>query len=114
MAAQENPLQKVITKCWEDEAFKERLLADPAATLAAEGVEIPKGMTVNVAVDSEDVRTLVIPLPPSGALSDRELSAVAGGICTRRDYGENRGCGLKELFRAKPPEEYPTTEIDGG
>ena len=53
------------------------LLADPAATLAAEGVGVPEGVTVNVAVDAEDVRTLVIPLPPTGALSDRELSAVA-------------------------------------
>ena len=68
-------------------------------------------MTVNVAVDTEDVRTLVIPPPPTEALSDGELSAVTGG---RREYGENRGCGLKELFRARPPEEYPTTEIDGG
>ena len=36
-----NPMHKVITKCWEDEAFKARLLADPAATLAAEGVQVP-------------------------------------------------------------------------
>ena len=114
MEQTKDALQRVITKCWEDEAFKARLLADPAATLAAEGVQIPEGVTVKVAVDAADVRTLVIPLRPTGALSDGELSAVAGGICTRRDYGENRGCGLKELFRAKPPEEYPTTEIDGG
>ena len=110
MSEADNAMQKIITRCWEDEAFKERLLAEPAATLAAEGVEIPEGVTVNVAVDTEDVRTLVIPPPPSGALSDRDLSAVAGG---RREYGENRGCGLRELFRAKPPEEYPATEIDG-
>ena len=73
-----NPMHKVITKCWEDEAFKARLLADPAAMLAAEGVQMPEGVTVNVAVDSEDVRTLVIPLPPTGALSDEELTAVGG------------------------------------
>ena len=78
MAEQVNPLQMVIAKCWEDEAFKERLLADPAATLAAEGVQVPEGVTVNVAVDSADVRTLVIPLPPVGALNDEELTAVGG------------------------------------
>ena len=79
MAEQENPLEKVITKCWDDEAFKERLLADPAATLAAEGMQVPEGVTINVAVDAEDVRTLVIPLPPTAGLSDAELDQVAGG-----------------------------------
>ena len=79
MAEQENPLQKVITKCWEDEAFKARLLADPAATLAAEGVLVPEGITVNVAVDSENVRTLVIPLLPTAELGDAELDGVAAG-----------------------------------
>jgi len=48
---------KTRTRCRESSrsagrtgAFKERLLADPAATLAAEGVEIPDrdGATVNV------------------------------------------------------------------
>ena len=58
MADYENPMQKVITKCWEDEAFKKRLLADPVATLVAEEVPVPAGATINVAVDSQDVRTL--------------------------------------------------------
>jgi hypothetical protein len=75
----EDALQKVITKCWEDEDFKERLLADPAATLAAEGVEVPAGTTVNVAVDAEDVRTLVIPWHPRGALGDDEVGSVYAG-----------------------------------
>jgi len=82
MDEQSNPMQKVITKCWEDEAFKARLLADPAATLAAEGVQIPVGVTVNVAVDSEDVRTLVIPLAPTGELGDAELSAINAGFAS--------------------------------
>ena len=77
MAEQDNPLQKIITKCWEDEAFKERLLADPAATLAAEGVQVPEGITVHVAVDAADVRTLVIPLPPTTELGDEELDGIA-------------------------------------
>ena len=75
---EDSPMQKVIARCWEDEAFKERLLADPAATLREEGVEFPKGVTVNVALDSEDVRTLVIPRSPSLALTDEELAIVAG------------------------------------
>ncbi len=79
MAEQDTPLQKVITKCWEDEAFKERLLANPAPTLAAEGVQVPAGIAINVAVDSQDVRTLVIPLRPTTELGDEELDSIAGG-----------------------------------
>ena len=81
MNDQEDPLQRVITRCWDDEAFKARLLADPATTLRAEGV------TVNVAVDSKDVRTLVIPLPPTAGLSDAELDQVAGAAWC--DMGQN-------------------------
>ena len=90
MSEADNAMQKIITKCWEDEAFKERLLADPAATLAAEGVQVPEGVTVKVAVDAEDLRTLVIPLPPAGALNDGEISAVAGGLIE----GRGGGCPL--------------------
>ena len=79
MDAGENPIQRIITKCWEDEAFKERLLADPVATLAAEGVQVPAGVTVNVAVDTEDVRTLVIPWQQRSALGDDALGDVYAG-----------------------------------
>lgn len=72
-------LQSLIARCWKDEAFKERLLADPAGVLATEGVDIPEGVTVQVAVDTEDVRTLVIPAPPRATLSDAELEAAVGG-----------------------------------
>ena len=92
MAESGDSLQKVITKCWDDEAFKERLLADPAATLAAEGVEVPEGVTIRVAVDTEEVRTLVIPAAPS-ELGDWELDrlGIAAGNCatdcaTQMDY----------------------------
>jgi hypothetical protein len=38
---QNKQMQQIIAKCWSDEAFKEKLVADPHATLAAEGVHIP-------------------------------------------------------------------------
>jgi len=79
MTEQENPLQKVITRCWEDETFKERLVADPAATLAEEGVEIPEGVTVRVVVESATERALVVPLPPDRELADAELAGIHGG-----------------------------------
>ena len=97
MSETENPLQKVITKCWEDEAFKEKLLADPAATLKAEGVQLPEGVTVHVAIDTDDTRTLVIPPPPVGELSDADLSGLAGGA--RCDSPNTGGCWLSEIWR---------------
>ena len=118
MGETDNPMQAVITKCGEDEAFKERLLADPAATLKAEGVKVPEGVIVNVAVDAEDVRTLAIPLPPIGALSDGELTAVTGGLFflgagfpTCSDLPLNRGSGR---ILAPPPTYECPAEIDGG
>jgi len=45
-------------------------------------VEIPEGVTVRVVVESEDVRTLVIPATP-GRLADWELDrhSVSAGDC---------------------------------
>ena len=40
MKEQDKTMSEVIAKCWADEGFKQRLLADPMATLKAEGLEI--------------------------------------------------------------------------
>jgi hypothetical protein len=37
-------ISQVIAKCWADEGFKQKVLADPVATLSAEGVELPAGL----------------------------------------------------------------------
>ena len=78
-------MQQIIAKCWSDEAFKEKLVADPRATLAADGVEIPEGVKINVLSNTADTFHLVIPaMPDDTELSDEELDGVAGGImlCT--------------------------------
>jgi hypothetical protein len=79
MPAQEDAMQKVIARCWDDEEFKERLVTDPAATLAAEGVQIPEGVTVRVVVESATERALVVPCAPSRGLPDESLADVVGG-----------------------------------
>ena len=88
MDAHENPLQRIIAKCWEDEAFKAKLLADPAATLETEGVEVPEGVTVNVVEDTAQVHNLVIPAPP-GRLADELLESMAAGGCF---WSDTPGC----------------------
>ncbi len=69
---------RVVAKAWDDEAFKQRLLADPKAALQAEGLSFPEGAEVRV-VEPND-RLVYFPLPPKPAgLSDEQLSSVTGG-----------------------------------
>ena len=78
METAENPMQKIITRCWEDEEFKKRLMADPAKILDAEGVNVPDGVSIRVVEDTEQVRTLIIPPAPSH-LDDDQLKGITGG-----------------------------------
>ena len=72
---------KVIAKAWADEGFKARLLADPAAVLAAEGLQTPAGVTLKVLENTAGVFNLVLPVRPA-ELSDSDLDQVAGGFST--------------------------------
>jgi len=78
METAENPMQKIITRCWEDEEFKKRLMADPAKILDAEGVSVPDGVSIRVVEDTDQVRTLIIPPAPSH-LDDDQLKGITGG-----------------------------------
>ncbi len=72
-------ISQLIAKCWADEGFKQKLLADPARTLKDEGAEVPAGLTVNVLENTDQVFHLVIPPKPT-ELSDDDLGRVAGGF----------------------------------
>jgi hypothetical protein len=73
-------IQKAIAKAWLDEGFKKKLLADPTASLKAEGVEIPPGIEIRIAEDTANSRNLVLPLRPSkDEVSDEELRSGEGG-----------------------------------
>ncbi|GAB1394977.1 hypothetical protein MASR1M60_31410 [Rhodocyclaceae bacterium] len=78
MSDQAKQYQQLIAKCWADEAFKQKLLADPAATLKAEGIEVPAGVKIQVVENTAQQFTLVIP-PQPDELSDEALGGVAGG-----------------------------------
>ena len=52
---------RLIAKCWLDENFKQQLLADPAAILKMEGVELPADMTVNVFENTDRVFSFALP-----------------------------------------------------
>jgi hypothetical protein len=71
-------ISQIVAKSWADEAFKKKLLADPAGTLKAEGVDLPAGMKVHAVENTSKVFNLVLPAKPT-TLSDADLEKVAGG-----------------------------------
>ena len=71
---------KIIAKAWRDPAFKAELIANPAAALKAEGIDVPAGMTVTVVENTDKQFHLVLPPVPTDELSDEALDAVAGGL----------------------------------
>jgi hypothetical protein len=83
--------QALIQRCLQDESFRQRVLADPKATIEQELREqLPANLEVRVLEEAPEVVYLV--LPPSrsvGELSDKELDAVAGGVKKDPDGGSS-------------------------
>ena len=68
----------VLDKASEDADFRARLLRDPTdAIQQAVGVTVPDGFTIKV--HEADSTTAHLVLPPTGKLSEADLSTVAGG-----------------------------------
>ncbi len=59
--------QQIVAKAWGNEMFRNKLVRDPGATLAQEGVSVPAGVQVKVVEDSAKVMHLVLPVKPAGA-----------------------------------------------
>jgi hypothetical protein len=92
MTTAENPMQKIIARCWEDEEFKKRLMADPKKVLDGEGVNVPDGVSIRVMEDTEQIRTLIIPPAPSH-LDDDQLKGITGG------YQNSHKCFTLGIFQ---------------
>jgi Nitrile hydratase, alpha chain len=88
-AERSKKMNQLVAKCWSDEGFKKKLLADPAGTLKAEGVEMPAGVAVKALENTDKLFHVVIPAKPAD-LSDEDLANVAGG--DSQPFG-NSGCG---------------------
>ncbi len=72
---------QLVARAWRDPAFKQRLLADPAAVLREQGIAVPASQQVRVVENTDQVIHLVLPQKPRD-LSDDQLDAVAGGKCS--------------------------------
>jgi hypothetical protein len=74
----ESGYSKLIAKAWADEAFKKRFLANPAAVLKEEGLEVPSGVQeVKVVEGTDRLLYLVLPPKPSEELSEEDLRTLA-------------------------------------
>ena len=86
---------RVVAKAWADEEYKRRLLADPAAVAAEEGVVLPEGLTVNVIEDAPGTRTLVLPPPPAPLEAGAEMEE---RLAASDDQGESDPPGYYNTF----------------
>ncbi|MHC4127383.1 MAG: STAS domain-containing protein [Planctomycetota bacterium] len=77
-----NPLKLVVARACTDATYRARLLAEPHAALAEDGVEVPPGVEVRVHESTDDKILIVLPtshgtefeesvsLPPPGPVAD--------------------------------------------
>ena len=75
--------RRLVERSLQDDAFRQRLLADPRTAVEEElGTRLPEGVRVVAVEESADTVYLVLPSASSsgegGELSDRELETVAG------------------------------------
>jgi Nitrile hydratase, alpha chain len=72
---------QIVARAWSDEAFRERLKADPHAAVTEEtGVNVPGSIAIEVLEETPERAYLVIPLNRV-AISEDQLDAVTGGLC---------------------------------
>ena len=77
--------RRLVEKCLQDDAFRQKLLEDPRAAVEEElGTQLPEGVRVVAMEETQDTAYLVVPFVSTesreeGEISDRELEAVAGG-----------------------------------
>lgn len=56
-------ISKIIAKCWLDNNFKAKFIKEPQSILEEEGISVPEGVTVTVALNSS--KWTIEPLSPT-------------------------------------------------
>lgn len=70
--------RRVIARCWTDETYKRKLLANPNPVLIAEGLAIPNGVRAKVVENTDTTWCFVVPQRPADP-TEMQLSAMAAG-----------------------------------
>jgi hypothetical protein len=71
---------KVISKAWNDPAFKKRLLNEPQKVLRENGIELPSGKELKITETTDKIIYLNLPADPGKELQNDMLkNIVAGG-----------------------------------
>jgi hypothetical protein len=68
---------RVVSKSWEDEAFKQRLLGNPREVLQEHGLPMPAGSAIQVLEDTPQIMHLALPAKPAGQPADEQLARLA-------------------------------------
>ncbi len=77
---------QIVALAWRDDAFKRRLLSDPAAVLKEYGLVVPPYVEVKVLEDTSLVYHLTLPCKPDAQsdISEEDLASIAGGLFINR------------------------------
>ena len=75
MNKQQSKLEAIVNKAINDKDFKKKFLADPAKTLAKEGVKLGKDVKIHVLEETKNDIYLILP----SQLSAEDLHGVVGG-----------------------------------
>jgi Nitrile hydratase, alpha chain len=72
---------RVISRAWQDPAFKQQLLTDPNAALAQEGITVPSGLKVQVHENSAGVQHIVLPAKPAAGAAQTGNGVTMCVVC---------------------------------
>jgi hypothetical protein len=81
-------LTRLLARAAREPDLRARLLADPRATLAAEGLQLAEDVQVKVVANGAQRLHLVLPAP-AGTLDDAALDGIAGGRPAFRPFTVN-------------------------
>jgi hypothetical protein len=71
---------KVIARAWQDPAFKQKLVSNPTAALADEGIQVPAGHTVTVHQNSANETHIVLPATPASGIAQNSAAPASAGF----------------------------------
>lgn len=75
---------EIIAKCWDDEDFKKKFVADPESVLADAGFKLEEGVTYKVIEAPKLVNYLVIPYENA----KEAVQKISAGLLNRVESGE--------------------------